>query len=245
MFIHITITQKNVKVFPIHEHETWEYICYEDGTGVLKTESGDMPFKKGTVILVPPNHKHGSSSDSQFRNICIHTDFPITDNHKIYLPSASKELRRLFGVIGNLYREKEKYLSVIESLMPALKELILKESELSVESSSLSFVHNEITKNFADSEFDLTKTIKLSGYVDDVLRVKFKAVYGVTPKSYLDDLRMGLAKDYLRIYGNILSIREISEMCGFNDPLYFSRKFKRETGLTPKEYIKENARKKL
>jgi AraC-like DNA-binding protein len=90
-----------------------------------------------------------------------------------------------------------------------------------------------------DTKFDLKKLIKQSGYVDDVLRVKFKGVYGVTPKEYLDNLRLGLAKDYLRIYGNILSIKEISEMCGFNDSLYFSRRFKREFSINPSGYIKK------
>ena len=86
-------------------------------------------------------------------------------------------------------------------LLPALKDLILKETTLSIESTSLSVVHNEITKNFMDCGFNLAEVVKRSGYVDDVLRVKFKAAYGVTPKEYLDNLRMGLAKDYLRIYG--------------------------------------------
>ena len=126
MFIHITITQKNVKVFPVHSHDTWEYICYEEGEGVLKTEEGNIPFKPGTVICVPPNYKHGSKSENHFKNICIHTNIAITDNQKVHLPLASKETRKLFNVIGNLYREKDKYMSVIKMLLPALKDLILK-----------------------------------------------------------------------------------------------------------------------
>ena len=241
MFIHITTTQKNVKVYPIHTHDMWEYICYENGVGVLKTEDGDMPFQEGTVVLIPPQHKHGSSAEQPFKNICIHTDLSISGNNKLYLPCASKELRDLFGVIERLYREKEKYLSVIESLLPALKELMLKETQLSVVSDSLSFVRNEIARKFSDAEFDLVKLISQSGYVDDVFRIKFKRVYGVTPKEYLDDLRMQSAKDFLRIYGEILSIKEISEMCGIKDSLYFSRKFKKEFGIYPKEYIKQKS----
>lgn len=239
MFVHITVTQRNVKVFPIHSHETWEYICYEEGVGVLKTDNGGLKFKPGTIICVPPNQKHGSCSDNQFKNICIHTDIPITDNQQVYLPIASKEIRRLFRVIGDLYKDKDKYLSVIEMLLPALKDLILKEAEVSIESTSLSFVHNEIAQNFMDCDFDLSKVVEQSGYVDDVLRIKFRTAYGITPKEYLDSLRMELAKDYLRIYGNILSIKEIANMCGFSDSLYFSRKFKKTFGVCPKEYVKQ------
>ena len=118
---------------------------------------------------------------------------------------------------------------------------MLKETQLSVVSDSLSFVRNEIARKFSDAEFDLVKLISQSGYVDDVFRIKFKRVYGVTPKEYLDDLRMQSAKDFLRIYGEILSIKEISEMCGIKDSLYFSRKFKKEFGIYPKEYIKQKS----
>ncbi|MBE7087694.1 MAG: helix-turn-helix domain-containing protein [Clostridiales bacterium] len=244
MFIHITTTQKNVEVYPIHTHDMWEYICYETGVGVLKTEEGDLPFKAGTVILVPPKYKHGSSAKNPFRNICIHTDLAMNIPNKLYLPCVSQELRDLFGVIERLYREKEKFLSVIESLLPALKELILKEAKLSAVSDSLVNVRNEIARKFSDENFDLAKVIAGSGYVDDVFRIKFKKVYGVTPKEYLDDLRMQSAKDFLQVYGEILSIKEIAKMCGFNDSLYFSRKFKRNFGISPKRYVKEEIGKK-
>ena len=80
VFIHITITQKNVKVFPVHSHDTWEYICYEEGEGVLETEEGNIPFKPGTVICVQSNCKHGSKSENYFKNICIHTNIDTTNN---------------------------------------------------------------------------------------------------------------------------------------------------------------------
>jgi YesN/AraC family two-component response regulator len=35
---------------------------------------------------------------------------------------------------------------------------------------------------------------------------------------------------------NILSLSEISASIGFNDPLYFSKVFKKYVGLSPKQY---------
>ena len=240
MFVHITETQKNLKIFPVHTHEVWEYMCYEEGTGVLRTEDGDIPFKAGTVLVVPPNSKHGSCGDDYFKNICIHTDFSMGDMQKLYIPLASKELRDLFGVVSCLYKEKEKNSFAIELLLSVIKDLILKEVERSYVVDTLSFVHGEIVKKYADSEFDLGKLIEQSGYVDDVFRVKFKRAYGVTPKEFLDNLRMHAAKEFLRIYGDVLSIKEIGTMCGIKDSLYFSRKFKRKFGVSPKLYKKEN-----
>ncbi|MBO5347344.1 MAG: helix-turn-helix domain-containing protein, partial [Lachnospiraceae bacterium] len=50
--------------------------------------------------------------------------------------------------------------------------------------------------------------------------------------------RLSMAKNLL-ISSN-LPISEISEMIGYDNPLYFSRLFKKHTGMTPTEYKKRN-----
>ncbi|MBE6739015.1 MAG: AraC family transcriptional regulator [Ruminococcaceae bacterium] len=65
----------------------------------------------------------------------------------------------------------------------------------------------------------------------------FKQKYGVSIQQYLIDLRINTAIDMLDKFKN-LSVSSISENCGFKDPLYFSRVFKKRTGLSPTEYKK-------
>jgi two-component system response regulator YesN len=35
-----------------------------------------------------------------------------------------------------------------------------------------------------------------------------------------------------------ISVKDISFLCGFNDPLYFSKVFKAKTELSPSQYVK-------
>ena len=57
-------------------------------------------------------------------------------------------------------------------------------------------------------------------------------------KEYLNSLRINRA---LELIGDPdLSVSEISEKCGFSDPYYFSKVFKKITGLTPTEYRKNS-----
>ena len=63
---------------------------------------------------------------------------------------------------------------------------------------------------------------------------KFKETYGVSPIDYLLRIRTEQAEDFL--LHSQLSIAEISLMCGFNDPGYFCRTFKKQTGVTPTKY---------
>lgn len=65
----------------------------------------------------------------------------------------------------------------------------------------------------------------------------FTKITGVTPQKYLISIRMDVAKKML--ISSKLSIKEVAFAIGYEDPLYFSRIFKKSTGFSPKEYIKK------
>ena len=66
----------------------------------------------------------------------------------------------------------------------------------------------------------------------------FKEVMNVPPMQYIVSLRINAAKGYLENTNK--SIGEISDAVGYENALYFSRLFKKYTGMTPTEYKKEN-----
>ena len=63
---------------------------------------------------------------------------------------------------------------------------------------------------------------------------QFKSYTGQTPLEYRVTKRMETAKSLLA--GTDLSVTDISSSLGFDDPLYFSRVFKRHTGVSPRDY---------
>jgi len=69
----------------------------------------------------------------------------------------------------------------------------------------------------------------------------FAKTVGVPPQKHLTNVRIKNAKRML-IETN-RSVAEISERCGFNDAMYFSRVFKKKTALSPSEYRKVYERK--
>ena len=66
----------------------------------------------------------------------------------------------------------------------------------------------------------------------------FKAKTGKTIMNYYTELKIKQAKQLLR--ENELSVREISERLAFSTPDYFTKTFKRITGLTPLAYKKRS-----
>lgn len=63
---------------------------------------------------------------------------------------------------------------------------------------------------------------------------KLKSIVGMSPTDFVRDLRVKRAQEMMR--SSHLTIAEISIAVGFNDQRYFSRVFKKLTGMTPSEY---------
>jgi YesN/AraC family two-component response regulator len=55
--------------------------------------------------------------------------------------------------------------------------------------------------------------------------------------NYIDYIKMQEAKKML-LFQN-MQVNEISDKLGYNDPLYFSKKFKKRFGQSPKKYKSE------
>ncbi len=65
------------------------------------------------------------------------------------------------------------------------------------------------------------------------LRV-WNRIFGVPPSRYITKIKITEATHLL--IQTSMRINEVAESLNFDDPLYFSRKFKKETGYSPKEY---------
>ncbi|KAI7265874.1 hypothetical protein KC345_g8372 [Hortaea werneckii] len=66
---------------------------------------------------------------------------------------------------------------------------------------------------------------------------KFKQITGENLSDYLTSLRVEKAKTLLQ--NTSLRLSQISELVGYEDEKYFSRVFKKSTGVTPREYRKQ------
>ena len=62
----------------------------------------------------------------------------------------------------------------------------------------------------------------------------FKQATGFSPQRYLLNFRLDKAVELMR--HTRLNIRQVASLTGFDDPLYFSRYFRKRHGLAPREY---------
>lgn len=237
--ISITKTAPHTKRYPLHQHNYWEVMYYLEGSGYLATDEEPIPFSKGSILIVPPNVMHGSVSEEGFINIAIGCDF---DNLFMFgdivtaCDNAEFDGEKLAMLI---YKNQHANTNYLSALCSAYALFILQ--NLTCEKNinkAIGKIINTVYENFFDANFDITVRLNQSGYVEDYVRSEFKKQTGETPIDFLAKTRITHAKKLMEIYGNELSVSEIAAACGFNDPVYFSRRFKQLVGTSPSQYRK-------
>ena len=91
-----------------------------------------------------------------------------------------------------------------------------------------------IQKHLDDSSLDVPQMCEAMSVSRSVLFEKCRGLLDTTPAIFLRRLRIERAEALIREGGRTMA--EISYSVGFNDPHYFSKVFKLQTGMTPTEY---------
>ncbi|MBQ8752063.1 MAG: helix-turn-helix transcriptional regulator [Clostridia bacterium] len=96
-------------------------------------------------------------------------------------------------------------------------------------------VKRYVDNNYRDPQLSLKAVAERFGYSPKYISDKFTHTVTTTLTEYITTRRMEFAKAMIREGG--YSVSQISEACGYNDPLYFSRVFKQDFGCSPTTYI--------
>lgn len=89
-----------------------------------------------------------------------------------------------------------------------------------------------------DAKYDSQMYSKMCSLSKSRFSHKFKEVTGIVPSEYFINLKIKKAKELLA--SSDLTVAEISERVGYDNPLYFSRLFKKYTNASPTQYRSEN-----
>ena len=156
---------------------------------------------------------------------------PVTYNKEIFETAkyiVDEQLSRSdaspLTVIGGIYR-----------LLGLLYRYCLSERSVHAPSDEkLRNVTEYIEKHFREniSSKELSRRF---GYDEAYFCRRFKSVTGLSPMIYIQILRLEYARRAIKNEKGV-KISEISSSCGFSDPGYFARCFKKHYGMTPTEY---------
>jgi signal transduction histidine kinase/DNA-binding response OmpR family regulator/ligand-binding sensor domain-containing protein len=114
---------------------------------------------------------------------------------------------------------------------------LLKEEELQLGNKDQQFMNKlieAVDKYLDDPELSVEKLGSEVGLTRTALYRKMMALTGQKPTEFIRTIRLKKAAEMIK--RDTASISEIAYSVGFNNPSYFSETFKKEFGVSPKEY---------
>ena len=206
-----------------------------DGIGKLHTIYGDFEVKAGDIFFTFAAAQYSIESASDLKYMYI-SFLGIRANMLIeiwecFLKKSDTGNIDLISESGLLYA-----FSIIErknsnaDISTKYKEKIL-------------LIKKYLDENYCDIDFTIEKLANELSYSKKYISEIFKKEFGLPVQQYVTLLRIQNACSLME--KRISCISDISKLCGFSDPLYFSKVFKKKMGVSPKEYIKESAKSSL
>lgn len=98
---------------------------------------------------------------------------------------------------------------------------------------AIQYFHLHPEDDFTLKEFVKERGLNYYRFIDS-----FTKQVGISPRQYIIQIRMTKAKDLL--VNSLFQISEVAELTGYDNPLYFSRLFKKTWGMSPREYKEWN-----
>ena len=165
-------------------------------------------------------------------------EMAITDRN-IYYIGKSPTLEKLLNNLIDEYRQQLKFSKYrMAGLLLDILSLIGRKN------SNMKYGNPDINQKFAEVCSYMAQNFANDMTVEDYARMcnlsesrfshRFSEIIGTSPKQYIINLRIEAAKELL--INSDQSVLQIGEAVGFSTQNYFSRIFKKQTGLSPTEY---------
>ena len=240
----------NIKVYrqtPLYRKLKVENRAYSsflylvEGNCIYSFSDGEFSFKDGAVVYLPFNSTHNLTVTSE-KLLFYRIDFTLKIDDEVALFSNSP-----IKITDNATPE------CIDAINQLSKEVFIEENTI-LKTENLCRIFNSLQKNqelhhkkiapaikyiheHFNEEIDCTKLSELCFLGTSRFYELFRHELGLTPLEYRNQIIVRQAKFLLS--GDDISVKEIAFSLGFQSVAYFSRFFKKHTGYSPSEYIRQ------
>lgn len=227
-----------------HKHAVSEIILVTEGEGVRTVDNAQLSFHPGSIIIIPPNVPHQSHSGGEYMEIFIQADQPIplagNSNRDVIVLEDDEEnaVSTLMKMMLYRYIKGEKNDPTLSLMFDLVIQLLSEKCAALQRDPVVEDVCRLLALHYNDPQLSLAELLESTGYHKDYIRRRFIAACGVTPSEYMTSLRIEHAKRLLKRKNELqFSVADIGEMCGYYDPHYFSRVFKKQVGVAPEMFV--------
>lgn len=108
------------------------------------------------------------------------------------------------------------------------------ESDHSSKANNILQAKQYVDMNYTNAELNLQSVSRRFNYNPKYFSAAFKKLVRKSFSDYLKDRRLNYATSLIQ--SGITNVKDLAELSGYNDPVYFSKCFKEKYGSSPKNY---------
>lgn len=238
----------------LHTHPFTELFYVVDGKGEFNIQGQRFPVKPNDFVIINPQVEHTelSSPDEPLEYIVLGINglsfsnlTPVSEGGHPFsffnLRDEQKDiLRYLNAMVQEATTQSMSYELVCHNLLEILLIKILRHQHFDLEVGKQSKATKDISfiKHYLETYYhesiqleDLASMTHLSRFY---ISHSFKKEIGMSPMEYLIAIRIKESKILLRTTN--YSISQVADIVGFTTPTYFSKQFRKSTGISPTDY---------
>lgn len=238
-----------------HTHPFTELFYIINGTGEFYIDGDNIPVASNDLIIINPNveHTEKARASSPMEYIVFGVDGPSFAFQK----EESEDIARNYGhfcytsvqsrlidfarlMMQEFQEKKPGFDLVCQNLLQIMFLYISREQQISLLTADVLRLSKECAaaKRYMDANYAKNITLDTLASITHTnkyyLAHSFTDYVGQSPISYLISRRIQAGQELLRSTDH--SIAQIAASTGFSSQSYFSQSFKKETGMTPKQY---------
>ncbi len=220
------------------------YFVLEGSFYIISPEGERFLFEKGNAYLVPTGYSYEFGCNDFAHQVYFHLQLTTFDridilgefNRPVSIPLKNRSKNYYIDLA--LSKTLENSLLVQAEIYSLISDILLKTKVLfkgKDYSAGVTAAINYIRDNLS-LQLTISDIAEKAHLATSTLTRNFKNETGLSVGEYIDSLIMFSAEQ--KLMTGEMSVLEISELYGFCDQFYFSRKFREKYGLSPSQYRK-------
>ena len=214
-------------------------------SGVCEAELGGEKhlLSAGNILLYPPNVKQRYTFLETGLSLWCHFTGTVVEEvlseygleGGVYRIAPDHALFEAYTALIRRFHQKTTRPLAIASLLEVLFDLsrVMNAKDAVEGQGVIDSLLNYMHMHYAE-RLSVEALARQTGYSESRISHLFTEVTGKSPMRYLNDIRLKASRELL--LSTQLSVGEIAATCGFEDPLYYSRRFRKHYGMSPTEY---------
>ena len=233
--------------------DAYRLFIVHDGRGKFVTVNSTLEVKKGSIFLAKPNQQfyvYGAR-----RLYLTYFTFQGTRAPELVAPLKMRANGNIQAkldpdALAALSHAQE---SISKNNAPLMMEAMLlyvlaslqfdkRRTRVKTSVECIQWIEQQVESRYSDPTITLTALAKEYGYDPKYVSRLYKRMRGKHFVEYLTSVRLENANRLIK--HGFSSVKEISTLSGFGDPLYFSRIYKKQYGISPREAVERAAARK-